>query len=97
MVLLAFPCFLRAPTGRHWPLFGLLPPQMPFCVDLPGFYSLQFTPSTLSAFPFSGGIKKMAPNCLQNKTAALSLELDKNTSKTGTGMEKWRVKGMGEK
>lgn len=39
----------------------------------------------------------MAPNCLQNKTAALSLELDKNTSKTGTGMEKWRVKGMGEK
>lgn len=37
----------------------------------------------------------MAPNCLQNKTAALSLELDKNTSKTGTGMEKWRVKGMG--
>lgn len=37
----------------------------------------------------------MAPNCLQNKTAALSLELDKNTSKTGTGMEKWRVKGLG--
>lgn len=74
---------------------GLLPPQMPFCVDRPGFYSLQFTPSSLSAFPFSGGIKKMAPNCLQNKTAALSLELDKDTSKTGTGIKKWRVGGIG--
>lgn len=37
----------------------------------------------------------MAPNCLQDKTAALSLELDKDTSKTGTGMKKWRVRGIG--
>lgn len=63
-------------------------------VDLPGFHSLQFTTSTLSAFPFSGGIKKMTLNCLQNKTAALSLELDKEASEN-TEMMKWRVKGMG--
>lgn len=78
-------------TGRPWLLFGPLILQMASHVDLTGFYSLQVSPSTLSAFPFSSGIKKMTLNCLQNKTAALSLELDKKASETGTKMKKWKV------
>lgn len=64
-------------------------------VDLPSFHSLQFTTATLSAFPFSGGIKKMTLNCLQNKTAALSLELDKEASKHRQGNDEMESKGDG--
>lgn len=35
----------------------------------------------------------MTLNCLQNKTAALNLELDKKASKAGTEMEKWKIRG----
>ena len=84
----------RQTLATLWSSYFPVPSQ----VDLPGFYSLQFTPSTLSAFPFSGGIKKMTLNCLQNKTAALSLLLDKEASKQNRqGNDGMESKGDREK
>lgn len=35
----------------------------------------------------------MTLNCLQNKTAALNLELDKKASEMGIEMERWKIRG----
>lgn len=35
----------------------------------------------------------MTLNCLQNKTAALNLELDKKAGKTGIELERWKIRG----
>lgn len=35
----------------------------------------------------------MTLNCLQNKTAALNLELDKKAGETGIELEKWKIRG----